>query len=185
MIVRVRLNLEEKRSRCLINGSPVKNLKRRNDNETIQHRASEQVSSRQIRRPDKRCNLDACLAEDKDSRVACECMVKGETGYSLRRDNNQGKGQLCCSSAASRGKTRLQGVAGVHQHHRAVRGDCRRREKRKRPASRRPRYYVRICHQRNKKPPPLRLRFSKPNHQSNRGRCGGCRGVFSEMRSAK
>lgn len=23
--------------------------------------------------------LDACLAEDKDSRVACECMVKGET----------------------------------------------------------------------------------------------------------
>ena len=22
--------------------------------------------------------LDACLAEDKDSRVACECMVKGE-----------------------------------------------------------------------------------------------------------
>lgn len=56
--------------------------------------------------------LDACLAQDPESRVGCETLVKGNQGYPCRRNHDQGKAGLRANSESRSSQHRLLHSSG-------------------------------------------------------------------------
>lgn len=113
--------------------------------------------------PDKLCDqisdaiLDACLAQDPDSHVACECMAKGETIIlageitTTAKVDYAGVASRVCAKLGYKASNVLTYIEQQSPRNRIG------RRKRRRARRRRPRHDVWLRHLRNEEQTPLRI----------------------------